>query len=74
MNTFGSRKTDIYIYIYIYKYLRVCAVYLSYPDSSLLDPVVWKNYLYNIWFSPYTRTDGTMDSSGFEHVFLGKFH
>ncbi|KAK2155015.1 hypothetical protein LSH36_251g03121 [Paralvinella palmiformis] len=52
--------------------MNLAREFLGARNSSLLDPVVWKNYLYNLWFSPYTRTGGTMDSSGFEHVFLGE--
>merc|ERR1712002_1017932 len=32
----------------------------------------FKNYIENVWFSLYSRSSGRLDSSAFEHIFVGE--
>ncbi|CAD5121184.1 DgyrCDS9718 [Dimorphilus gyrociliatus] len=41
-------------------------------DISSSDKAEFKQQLYDTWFKPYSRSNGPLDSSGFEHVFLGE--
>ena len=48
--------------------------YLTSKGKSSKDEKAFKQQLYDIWFKLYRRTRDTrvMDSSGFEHVFVGE--
>ncbi|XP_070556985.1 uridylate-specific endoribonuclease-like [Ptychodera flava] len=44
-------------------------------EKGLVDPdyyVAFRQDLETIWFEMYTRSSGPIDSSGFEHVFIGE--
>ncbi|XP_019617622.1 PREDICTED: poly(U)-specific endoribonuclease-D-like [Branchiostoma belcheri] len=58
-------EIDIFIYIYI-NYVSICLA-----SSNL---ATFMADLREMWFGLYSRSSGdAMDSSGFEHVFLGEF-
>ena len=48
--------------------------YLISKGKSRQDEKAFKQQLYDLWFTLYRRTRGTqvLDSSGFEHVFVGE--
>ena len=48
--------------------------YLVSKGKSSPDLMQFKRQLYDIWFRMYRRTKGSqaLDSSGFEHVFVGE--
>ncbi|XP_019645212.1 PREDICTED: poly(U)-specific endoribonuclease-B-like [Branchiostoma belcheri] len=46
--------------------------YLAGKDLVPEDEEGFKQRLYDLWFKLYSRTRGRMDSSGFEHVFVGE--
>ena len=49
-------------------------LYLFSKGKSPQDKNAFKHQLYDLWFKLYRRTRGTraLDSSGFEHVFVGE--
>ncbi|XP_003384369.1 PREDICTED: poly(U)-specific endoribonuclease-like [Amphimedon queenslandica] len=46
--------------------------YLVSCGKSPREIIPFKRQLYDIWFKLYRRTRGVLDSSGFEHVFVGE--
>merc|ERR1712002_634490 len=44
--------------------------------KTTADPVEFRAKLYTLWFGPYSRRSKShiMDSSGFEHVFMGEIN
>ena len=39
---------------------------------AVKDKVIFKTFLHELWFAPYSRSHGVEGSSAFEHVFLGE--
>ena len=54
--------------------MEVAHQYLVSKRKSQSDIGQFKRQLYDLWFKPYRRTRGSkaLDSSGFEHVFVGE--
>lgn len=54
--------------------MEVAHRYLVSKGKSQSDIGKFKRQLYDLWFKPYRRTRGSraLDSSGFEHVFVGE--
>lgn len=54
--------------------MSIAHKYLASKGKMSSDIRVFKSQLYDIWFKLYRRTRGSrvLDSSGFEHVFVGE--
>ena len=54
--------------------MQLAHTYLVSKGKSSSDVRKFKSQLYDLWFKLYRRTRGsrTLDSSGFEHVFVGE--
>ncbi|XP_077991554.1 uridylate-specific endoribonuclease B-like [Glandiceps talaboti] len=53
--------------------MRKAHEYLVDKGLASPDEKTFKDDLKKIWFEMYTRSSGPIDSSGFEHVFVGEF-
>lgn len=52
--------------------MRTLMQFLLTKDHVTADPRTQKDYLKTIWFTMYSRGQGRIGSSGFEHVFLAE--
>lgn len=52
--------------------MKFCHEYLVSQGKANSNMHEFKKQLYQIWFTLYRR-EGVLDSSGFEHVFVGTF-
>jgi poly(U)-specific endoribonuclease len=53
--------------------MQFCFEFLKKHNKCAADPNEFKRQLAALWFRPYRRTrGGPLDSSGFEHVFIGE--
>ena len=53
--------------------IQFCHDFLKKHQLAPADPQGFKKLLATLWFKPYRRTrGGPLDSSGFEHVFIGE--
>jgi poly(U)-specific endoribonuclease len=53
--------------------IQFCYEFLKKHNKCPDDPMAFKRQLAALWFRPYRRTrGGPLDSSGFEHVFVGE--
>lgn len=60
--------------VYSTKCMELCYKYLKFKGVVKVSPAEFKKEFYDMWFKMYRRTRGMrqMDSSGFEHVFVGE--
>lgn len=54
--------------------MQIAHQYLASRRKASDNPRVFRKQLYDLWFKPYQRTRGSrcLDSSAFEHVFVGE--
>ncbi|XP_059615283.1 endoribonuclease CG2145-like [Phlebotomus argentipes] len=52
--------------------MRAAMLFLQRKDKVTADPASHKDLLKTVWFSMYSRGQGRIGSSGFEHVFLAE--
>jgi poly(U)-specific endoribonuclease len=52
--------------------IRTLHAWLVNQGQASYEVAAFKEELRQYWFMPYTRSSGPMDSSGFEHVFIGE--
>eukprot|EP00659_Diplonema_papillatum_P010854 gene10854-16701_t len=53
--------------------MQFCAKYLANCHAAPADPAAFRRMLHALWFRGYASTKGgPVDSSGFEHVFVGE--
>ncbi|XP_055676866.1 endoribonuclease CG2145-like [Lutzomyia longipalpis] len=52
--------------------MRAAMLFLQRKEKVTADPATHKDLLKTIWFSMYSRGQGRIGSSGFEHVFLAE--
>ncbi|KAJ9436098.1 Poly(U)-specific endoribonuclease-like protein [Diplonema papillatum] len=53
--------------------MKFCAKYLAHQSVAPKDPSAFRRMLHTLWFRGYPSTSGgPVDSSGFEHVFVGE--